>query len=408
LLRVDGYVTLGPVTGDLARAADLIAAWDYAGAHPLLVQLYEAAVAAGREDHLDTLTVRRMLAEALRELGYLEEARDLAGRAVRACRERYGDRHPATVRALAGLGMVLHSQGELADARQCFEQAIASGVSAERPAGRAVLLARAQLALVTRDEGDPGSAVRQLTAAYGLHRRTFGGGDLETIRLAAELGRLYSVLGDEPAARRQLAVAHAGAYAQLGEDHPLTGFIEAALREVEAPMPSAPVSAPVGRAPRRRLRMLAGVAGALGTLLVASGAVVAVAAGTGPSGTAPAGPAPAVVAPALSVTRPTSAPPSPARSGTRGAPRNVTLHDDGTSITVSWTDPTDGTGSVLLALARAGQPAGPLRSLPPGTHEDRITGLDPTVDYCVVLAVAYPQDPVAPAAQVCTHRGRKG
>jgi tetratricopeptide repeat protein len=389
------------VTGDLARAADLLAAWDYAGAHALLTELYEAAVAAGREDHLDTLTVRRMLAEALRELGYLEEARDLAGRAVRACRDRYGDRHPATVRTLAGLGVVLHSQGELADARQCLEQAIASGVSAERPAGRAVLLARAQLALVTRDEGDPGSAVRQLTAAYGLHRRTFGGGDLETIRLAAELGRLYSVLGDAPAARRQLAVAHAGAYAQLGEDHPLTGFIEAALREVEAPMPSAPVSAPVLRPPRRRLRMLAGVAGALGTLLVVSGAVLAVAAGTGSSG-----PAPAVAAPALSVTRPTSPPAPPRPTGARGAPHDVTLHDDGTSITVSWTDPTDGTGSVLLALARAGQPAGPLRSLPPGTHEDRLTGLDPSVDYCVVLAVAYPQDPVAPAAQVCTHRAR--
>jgi hypothetical protein len=397
------------VTGDLARAAELIAAWDYPAAHALLVELHDAAVTAGRQDHLDTLSVRRMLAEALREMGYLDEARGLASGVVRACRQRYGDKHPATVRALAGLGMVLHSAGELEQARQCFEQAIASGVSAERPAGRAVLLARAQLALVTRDEGDPTSAVRQLTAAYSLHRRAFGGKDLETIRLGAELGRLHSVLGDRPAARRQLAVAQAGAYAELGEDHPLTHAVEAALREVEAPMPSAPVSVPVPpprgrRKPRgrRALRMLAAVAGGLGTLLVVAGGVWAVAGGTGPPRPVPAAAAPARPSSPSPSHRP---PPShPSSAGIRGAPRDVVLHDEGTSITVTWTDPTDGTGGVLLALNRAGQPAGPLRSLPAGTHEDRITGLDPNADYCVVLAVVYDEDAVAQAAQVCTHR----
>ncbi len=384
------------MTGDLARAADLIAAWNYTEAHALLAQLYQTAIEAGRHDHLDTLTVRRMLAEALRELGYLDDARGLASGVVRACRLRYGDRHPATVRALAGLGMVLHSAGELQQARQCFEQAVASGVSADAPAGRAVLLARAQLALVTRDEGDPGSAVRQLTAAYALHRRTFGAGDLETIRLAAELGRLYSLIGDEHAARRQLAVAHAGAYAELGEDHPLTAAVEAALREVEAPMPSAPVSVPVPRPPHRSLRMVAGVAGALGTVLVVAGAVAAVVTGTGSPGPAPAAAAPGPSRGTVS--------PAPVSGGPRGAPRDVTLHDDGTSITVSWTDPTDGTGTVLVSLARAGRPAGALTSLPAGTRVDRITDLDPAADYCVVIAIAYEQDALAPATQVCTHR----
>ena len=386
----------GGVTGELARAGELIAAWDYPAARDLLVELHEAALAAGREDHLDTLTIRRMLAEALRELGYLDDARGLASGVVRATRQRYGDRHPATVRALAGLGMVLHTAGEYAQARQCYEQAVASGVSAEQPAGRAVLLARAQLALLARDEGDPGAAVRQLTVAYTLHRRAFGAGDLETIRLAAELGRLYSVLGDHPAARRQLAVAHSGAYAALGEDHPLTGALEAALGEVEAPMPSAPVSAPVLAVPARPLvRVVAAVAGGLGTLLVVAGAVAALATGTGTRGPVPA----AAAAPPRSASSVSST-----SAAVRGAPRDVVLHDAGTSITVSWTDPTDGSGGVLLALARAGQPAGPLRSLPPGTHEELLTGLDPAADYCVVLAVVYAQDAVAQAARVCTHR----
>jgi hypothetical protein len=383
------------VTADVARAAELIAAWDYPAAHALLVELYESAVAAGRQDQLDMLTVRRMLAESLRELGYLDDARGMASGVVRACRARYGDRHPATVRSLAVLGMVLHSAGELGQARQCFEQAIASGVSAEQPAGRAVLLARAQLALVTRDEGDPRGAVRQLTAAYALHRRTFGGGDLETIRLAAELGRVFSMLGDWPAARRQLAVAHAGAYAELGEDHPLTKAVDAALREVEAPMPSAPVSVPLLRPRRRAWRVVAGVAGGLGTLAVLGGAVAAVLSGT----TSPV-PTRAAAAPARSQVAPAPS------TETRGAPRDVALKDDGTSITVTWSDPTGGTGAVLVSVAKAGQPTGPVRTLPPGTRVDVLTGLDPTADYCVVLAVAYADDVATPATRVCTQRSR--
>jgi hypothetical protein len=447
------------VTGDLARAAELIAAWDYPAARELLVEPEDTE----RPDHLDALTRRRLLAEVLRELGELEPARELATEVVRACRERYGDRHPATVRALAGLGMVWQSQGELGPARDCYEEVVGSGAEAGSPAGRAVLLAQAQLALLTRDEGDPRGAVRQLTVAYALHRRAYGAGDLESIRLAAELGRLHSVLADRPAARRQLAVAHAWAYAKLGEEHPLTGAIEAALTEVEAPMPSAPEPdpgegstarwwrrrsapepdpgegstarwrrrrsapeelpedepvPPEPKRPRDRWRLAAGLATCVGTLLLTAGGVVALASPISP------GPEPAVAAPdpEVSPAAPTTAAPAapadptarmlaralpaaPRGSGlTRSAPQDVALRDEGTSITVSWSDPTDGTGSVLISLARAGQPAGSLRNLPPGTRQERIDGLDPAVNYCVVIAVVYPQDTVAQAAQVCTHR----
>src|SRR5207244_268510 len=152
-----------------------------------------------------------------------------------ACRGRYGDAHPATVRTFAVLATVLAGRGELDRARDCYERVVASGAATDGPAGRAVLLARANLALLARDEGDAGTAVRELTAAYTLHRRAFGGGDLETIRLAAELGRLHSSLGDRPNARRLLTLAHARARGELGEEHPLTAVVEAALTEVEPP-----------------------------------------------------------------------------------------------------------------------------------------------------------------------------
>ena len=49
--------------------------------------------------------------------------------------------------------MVLHSARAPDEARQCYDQAVASGISAEQPAGRAVLLARAQLALLADIDG---------------------------------------------------------------------------------------------------------------------------------------------------------------------------------------------------------------------------------------------------------------
>ncbi len=442
------------VTDGTARAAELIGQWNYPAARTVLAEAVARAEATGRWDHLDGLTARRMLAEVLRELGDPAGGYQLVAPALDTCRDRYGDGHPGTVRTLAVLATVLHDLGELDAARDCYERVVASGAAANGPAGRAVLLARANLALLARDEGDGRTAVRELTAAYTLHRRAFGGGDLETIRLAAELGRLHSSLGDRTNARHLLTLAHGRARGELGEEHPLTAVVEAALSEVEPPMPSAVEERPKSPAhrrswrrpatrprvrrrswlrgrswrwtaalprlrrrwwpspaahprvrrrwwPRRRWlrrpavppRVLVGTALSAGALLAVAGAAVAVA--SRPAHRA----APPVV-------RTTAGPsPSPSRTdGPRAAPRDVVLSDDGTSVTVSWSDPSGGTGSVLLAVARAGQPAGPLQSLPPGTVRHRVTGLDPRADYCVVLAVVYGQDTVAQAAQVCTHR----
>jgi hypothetical protein len=415
------------VTDGTARAAELIGQWNYPAARAVLAEAVARAEATGRWDQLDGLTARRMLAEVLRELGDPAEAYDLVAPALDTCRDRYGAGHPGTVRTLAVLATVLHDLGELEQARRCYGQVLASGAAANGPAGRAVLLARANLALLARDEGDARTAVRELTAAYTLHRRAFGGGDLETIRLAAELGRLHSSLGDRPNARRLLTLAHGRARGELGEEHPLTAVVEAALSEVEPPMPSEPDDRPERRPRRPRmhrlgahrlgvrrwarvrrlrvrvpavpLRVVIGTAMSVGALLAVAGAAVAVA-----SRPAPAHRAASPVA-RTSAAPPPSPSPAPSRTdGPRAAPRDVVLRDDGTSLTVSWTDPSGGTGAVLLAVARAGQPAGPLQSLAPGTVRHRVTGLDPRADYCVVLAVVYGQDTVAQAAQVCTHR----
>jgi tetratricopeptide (TPR) repeat protein len=415
------------VSAELATAARLMGRWDFPAARDALQKTVAGADAAGRAGTLDGLTGRRMLAEALRELGETGRAYELARTVSRECRDRYGDAHPATIRAVAVLAAVLHDRGELDEAQRHYERAIRGTAGATGPAARAVLLARANLALLHRDRGDTATAVRELTGAYTLHRRAFGAGDPETIRLAVELGRLHTDVGDLPAARRLLAVAHAAARGALGEEHPLATAVEAALAAVESPMPSAPDAEPVPRPERTRGRAVArlwtrrsgrpGLAGrprirfgprtrlgwrpvtrrgvhlaavtatCLAALLAVAGAVVAVA--NRPVGAAEH--------------RPAGTPGTPARAP-RPAPRDLVLRDEGTSITVSWSDPSGGTAQVLLAVAEAGQPTGPLRGLAAGTREKKITDLDAVVDYCVVLAEIYPDDAAARAAQVCTHR----
>jgi hypothetical protein len=107
--------------------------------------------------------------------------------------------------------------------------------------------------------------------------------------------------------------------------------------------------------------------------------------------------------------RPGVASPPPAADATAtGAttplPSDLALRDDGSRITATWHDPSGGKAAALIAVAKAGQPTGPLVSLPAGTQTYAFTGLDEAADYCVVLAVAYPGERMSQATQTCTHR----
>ncbi|MEN3309792.1 MAG: hypothetical protein V7603_5994 [Micromonosporaceae bacterium] len=445
------------MTPTVSDAAGLLARWDFDGARPVLEDL----VTRLPVDELDGLSARRMLAEVLRELGETEEAYPLAVEAAHECRRRYGPAHPAAVRAGVVLGTVLHDRGVLAEAERQYQLVIDGGAKVDGPAGRALLLAMANLALLHRDRGDADVAVRDLTEAFRVHRATFGSGDPDTIRLAVELGRLHGERGETAQARRVLAAALVTARAALGPDHPLTALVEGGLAAAERPPPPAPPPSPppaprpvpvelpldqpvyrpdgagqrvappvtalaepvptAHRARRRaepvfaaepwaleppdpapaRRRGLPRLALVGAALLVVVGSLAAGLAlrghGGGPAGTGQAVTSQAAAPP------PSGAAPS-AVDGPRPPPGNVTLQDDGTSITVTWTDPSEGAGTVLLALSRGGQPAGPLRPLPAGTQEHVLGGLDPTANYCVIIAMVYPGDAVARADEVCTTR----
>ncbi|MFC7479228.1 tetratricopeptide repeat protein [Luedemannella flava] len=153
----------------LTVAAGQQGRWEFAAARDTL----RAALDRGGQPG-EVATARRMLAEVLRELGDDDAAYDLAYAAVRECRRHLGKVHPATVRATALLGAIIHDRGDLDLAEETYREVIESGLAAGDPAGptgRAVALARANLALLTRDRGDPERARDQLAAAYAAFRR---------------------------------------------------------------------------------------------------------------------------------------------------------------------------------------------------------------------------------------------
>jgi hypothetical protein len=108
--------------------------------------------------------------------------------------------------------------------------------------------------------------------------------------------------------------------------------------------------------------------------------------GTGPTASAPATPTHFITA------------------ATEGSPRNVRLTDRGDSVIVSWTDPTAGTVSFLIAARGPdGEQLAP-KNVARGTTAVTYTQLDRGKNYCFLVGAIYAYDRVATAAEVCTKR----
>ena len=188
--------------GPLVEAVRLRERWELAAARRVLVR-----AVASTQGPLAAGTARRMLAEVLREMGHAEAAYRVAAPLAAEHERTLGSGHPATVRSLGVLATVVHDLGRHAAAAALYRRVVNAPVDPQGPAGRAVSLARVHLALLHRDRGDPARALRDLGAAYALHRRAYGALDVDTIRVGAELAGLHRAAGDVPAARRLLTVS---------------------------------------------------------------------------------------------------------------------------------------------------------------------------------------------------------
>ncbi|MEH0826838.1 MULTISPECIES: hypothetical protein [Micromonospora] len=131
--------------------------------------------------------------------------------------------------------------------------------------------------------------------------------------------------------------------------------------------------------------------------LVAGGAVLAVVAVVG--------------AGAVWLNREAAPPPAPAPASGSASPKvagpppgDLKLRDDTTTVTVTWTDPTNGGVPFVVAGGRAGQKLGVMATVDAGQTRYTVNGLSAKLDYCFTVLAVYSTDSYATSGQVCTDR----
>ncbi|MFF5232231.1 tetratricopeptide repeat protein [Dactylosporangium sp. NPDC000521] len=103
---------------------------------------------------------------------------------------------------------------------------------------------------------------------------------------------------------------------------------------------------------------------------------------------------------------PASAPPSAtgeASTDSAKAPGSLKLRDDKTSITLTWTDPSQGSAPFIVAGGQQGA-LRQLQVLAAGATTYTLNGLNPKLDYCFTVAAVYGTDSVALSDLACTQR----
>jgi hypothetical protein len=85
-------------------------------------------------------------------------------------------------------------------------------------------------------------------------------------------------------------------------------------------------------------------------------------------------------------------------------PTDVQLRDAGSTIEVSWRDPTDGTVSFVVMVGRTGEQLKAMGRLGPAQTELELHGLNARLDYCVAVVAVYAANKVATSPQTCTSR----
>ncbi|MFD0967799.1 fibronectin type III domain-containing protein [Plantactinospora endophytica] len=89
-------------------------------------------------------------------------------------------------------------------------------------------------------------------------------------------------------------------------------------------------------------------------------------------------------------------------------PTDLKLVDEGTAITISWTDPSGGTVPFVVAAARAGQQTKPMTTLSAGETTYKVNALNPKLDYCFSVLAVYSTNEFAPSDLACTKRDGAG
>ncbi|GAA0577195.1 hypothetical protein GCM10010172_72380 [Paractinoplanes ferrugineus] len=85
-------------------------------------------------------------------------------------------------------------------------------------------------------------------------------------------------------------------------------------------------------------------------------------------------------------------------------PAGVKIVDNGSTIKITWVDPTDGTVSFLVAMGHPGEQLKPVTTLGPGQTTYEVSALNPALNYCFAVVAVYRNNKFATSQQACTSR----
>ena len=118
---------------------------------------------------------------------------------------------------------------------------------------------------------------------------------------------------------------------------------------------------------------------------------------------------------AVLLNREAAPPPAPVPASGAASPKvagpppgDLKLRDDTTTVTVTWTDPTNGGVPFVVAGGRAGQKLGVMATVDAGQTRYTVNGLSAKLDYCFTVLAVYSTDSYATSGQVCTDREAGG
>jgi hypothetical protein len=310
-----------------------------------------------------------------------------------------------------------------------LEQALDPAATMIGPDHPEVLAGTRLLASLHRDLGDLTQARRLLESALAAGQFTLGEDSPTLLPLSYDLAMLADELGNRHEARRNFTTLLRHGPVALGPDHE---YVRAARRYlgVTTPSPadpstgaasspavspsavSPPVSPPVSPSPaavtlpppmstpglapawslrdsdeHRHSRAPMLVLVLVAAMALVGGGVAAFlvfhAPGRGPG----ARPEPTATVAALQ------------------PPGDLKLRDDGSSITLTWTDPTKGTVPFVIAGGRADNALNPLGSAESGKSTYTLNGISTTANYCFLVAAVYSPQHTVPSTLTCTRRG---
>jgi hypothetical protein len=327
----------------------------------------------------------------------------------------------------------LATRGDLRGAQAMLDQALGPAITVLGPDQPEVLAATRLLASLHRDLGDLTDARRLLEEALAAGQFTLGEDSPVLLPLSYDLAMLADELGNRHEARRNFTLLLRHGPAKLGPDHE---YVRAARRYLGAgapstaqatggasapttrtpvppPAPSVPSAPPVPSTPPVPGRLVASPprlspewssrhsdehrhwrAPMLVLVLIAAMALVG-------GGVA----AYLVFHPPGRDRGPGSQPTATASAATLQPPGDLKLRDDGSSVTLTWTDPTKGTVPFVVAGGRLDNALNPLGSVESGKNTYTLNGISSTADYCFLVAAVYSPQHTVPSALICTRRG---